>query len=40
MIAAELLTKYVHSPFGVQKIYTAGGEAPSLSFVFKRVRFF
>ena len=23
-------TKFVHSPFGVQKIYTARGEAPSL----------
>ena len=25
----ELLTKQVHSPFGVQMIYTARGEAPS-----------
>ena len=29
MNAGELLTKSVHSPFGIQKIYTARGEAPS-----------
>ena len=30
MNVEEVLTKPVHSPFGVQKIYTARGEAPSL----------
>ena len=30
MNAAEILTKSVHSLFGVQKIYTASREAPSL----------
>ena len=31
MIAAELLTKSLHSPFEVQKIYTARGEAPEFT---------